>query len=625
MTRQTRLVLALCGLFSSWAAPAFAAAGDGTLADPNITYVGRWDKSDSTLYRSYWDGAYLSTKFTGTTVKVKLATRTTFKAIIDGTLTTYNDWSQNFSQNGVVDLTPTPLANGTHTLQIVADYDSRELPFQGLVLDAGASTQAIESRPLVEFVGDSITAGYSTSQWAVTDYAWQTGERLGANHTQIAWSGITLADGYHYSTNTWPGMESMYFRSRPVNYCADVNCTPTGTLVNPAWDFSRYSAKAVVVNLGTNDQNLGAASTPPDVFQKEYSSFLANIRTRHPNADIFVLRTFNGYYWNETQAAVNARINAGDKKVHFIDTSNWLIPAPSADFNDGFHPSDAGHLKVTNQLLSVLLPYLGVVTINDAKFSYDSASNWPSGWQTGAYQGDNHWSNVTNASYQVPFNGTQAKLYGARAPWHGIAAVSIDCGPETNVDAYGAAREDDVLLWSSPVLAAGPHTLKVRVTGQKNANSTGTYVTADRVDVMNGGLNLLGNAGFEKGLDDWSVVSSAASQSFVSNATPNSGTSHLVHSSANPYWVATFQTLSGLSNGLYTVKAWVRGSGGHQLYVKNYGGAQLSLDLPASNTYTQVVINNVNVTNGSAEVGFWTYDTVGNGWLNVDDVTFYKQ
>ena len=49
--------------------------------------------------------------------------------------------------------------------------------------------------------------------------------------------------------------------------------------------------------------------------------------------------------------------------------------------------------------------------------------------------------------------------------------------------------------------------------------------------------------------------------------------------------------------------------------------------LPAttSDAYQEVVISNINVTNGSAQIGFWTNDAQGNRWIDADDVTFYKQ
>jgi len=99
---------------------------------------------------------------------------------------------------------------------------------------------------------------------------------------------------------------------------------------------------------------------PSATFQSRYTAFLQNIRAKFPNADIFALRTLGGYYPTETQAAVNARVNAGDAKVHYVDTTGWLDSSTgSTDFTDGVHPSDAGHVKVTNRLLPILLPYLG--------------------------------------------------------------------------------------------------------------------------------------------------------------------------------------------------------------------------------------------------------------------------
>ena len=148
-------------------------------------------------------------------------------------------------------------------------------------------------------------------------------------------------------------MESIYFKLKAVNECPDVACT-----TNPAWNFSNYTAKVVVINLGTNDQNLGANSTGSADFQTRYTAFLQNIRAKYPNADIFAMRTLYGYYQTETEAAVNARLSAGDTKVHYINTDGWVIMSPSTDFADYLHPSDAGHVKIMNRLVPILQPYL---------------------------------------------------------------------------------------------------------------------------------------------------------------------------------------------------------------------------------------------------------------------------
>jgi hypothetical protein len=112
----------LWGLLLSCGASGFAAAGDGGLADPDITFAGRWDKSSSTQFVSHWDGGYLTTRFTGRTFSVKLASKMTFKAAIDGTLNTYSEWAQSVGTDGViVNLTPNGLgSDGPHTLQLAA-------------------------------------------------------------------------------------------------------------------------------------------------------------------------------------------------------------------------------------------------------------------------------------------------------------------------------------------------------------------------------------------------------------------------------------------------------------------------------------------------------------------------
>jgi hypothetical protein len=62
--------------------------------------------------------------------------------------------------------------------------------------------------------------------------------------------------------------------------------------------------------------------------------------------------------------------------------------------------------------------------------------------------------------------------------------VSIDGGPETNVDMYSATDAGNVLVFTSAVLTSGTHTLKVRNTGTHNANSGGTVICIDRVDII---------------------------------------------------------------------------------------------------------------------------------------------
>jgi len=130
-----------------------------------------------------------------------------------------------------------------------------------------------------------------------------------------------------------------------------------------------------------------------------------------------------------------------------------------------------------------------VISINDnvtgtGQNQFEYVGNWTYAKESGAYNGDNHWSATTDAYFQVRFSGTQIKLYGSKVPFGGIAAISIDGGPEKKVDLYASSRKDNVLLYSSTTLPNGQHTLKVRVTGKKNKKSTNYYVIADKVEVL---------------------------------------------------------------------------------------------------------------------------------------------
>ena len=99
------------------------------------------------------------------------------------------------------------------------------------------------------------------------------------------------------------------------------------------------------------------------------------------------------------------------------------------------------------------------------------------------YQGDDHYSSTVDAVATLKFDGTQLRYYAKKASHHGIMAVSIDGEAEQDADLYARQAGDQLVVFTSQVLSAGLHTLRLRVTGRKNGNSSGTMVTIDRVDV----------------------------------------------------------------------------------------------------------------------------------------------
>jgi lysophospholipase L1-like esterase len=312
------------------------AAKPGTPRDPHIRFVGRWDTTSPTAYIPYWAGAYFRVGFTGRTIGLKQRGAVNVWASIDG-----GPAKEYQNVSGVVNLTPVPLRPGRHTLQVnyqaIAGHYHGDAVFQGLLLGHRQTTFAPPARTrLIEFVGDSITVGMTTSQQARTAYGWLIGERLGADHTQIAQGGACLvaaADGC-------VGLERQFTRLGP-----QAN--------SPAWHFSRYQANAVVINLGTNDVGNGV-HTP--AFQAAYIHLLHEVRAAYPHAWIFALKTFRGRYAAQTQAAVNAVVDAGDSRVSFVNTSGWLTPA---DFTDGVHPNDQGDRIIADHLAPIIAARIG--------------------------------------------------------------------------------------------------------------------------------------------------------------------------------------------------------------------------------------------------------------------------
>jgi hypothetical protein len=78
--------------------------------------------------------------------------------------------------------------------------------------------------------------------------------------------------------------------------------------------------------------------------------------------------------------------------------------------------------------------------------------------------------------YEVRFVGVKIDLFGTVASHHGTAWASIDGGPESRVNYKTPQRREQVLVWSSPILANREHTLRVRTAGDG-------VVTADRFDI----------------------------------------------------------------------------------------------------------------------------------------------
>lgn len=122
----------------------------------------------------------------------------------------------------------------------------------------------------------------------------------------------------------------------------------------------------------------------------------------------------------------------------------------------------------------------------DQGYEFDYNGTWPHGTGvTGWYGLTLSYTGTTNDYVEIAFNGTQIELYTEKRNTHGIMAVSIDGGSETNVDLYSATQLLQQLVFTSSALTQTDHILKVRCTGTKNASSSNYYALVDYVKVFN--------------------------------------------------------------------------------------------------------------------------------------------
>ncbi|OIJ94689.1 beta-galactosidase [Streptomyces sp. MUSC 14] len=125
----------------------------------------------------------------------------------------------------------------------------------------------------------------------------------------------------------------------------------------------------------------------------------------------------------------------------------------------------------------------------------DPALTYTGGWSHvgaeqnytgGDYQHTESFSNTAGDTVSVPFTGSGVKWISNLDTNHGIADVYLDGTKVKTVDSYGASKQNQYVAYRASGLAKGPHTLKIVVTGTKDAAASGTFVTVDAVDVTTG-------------------------------------------------------------------------------------------------------------------------------------------
>ncbi|MCH3921504.1 MAG: GDSL-type esterase/lipase family protein [Limosilactobacillus sp.] len=244
-------------------------------------------------------------------------------------------WQRFPASGGRTSFTISP---ASHTIEVMtagnSDLDAVWDGDQGFAIrsveidDAGQITMAA-AKPVVDFIGDSITAGcWVNGKHAAVDYRPESNytaiaaDRLGVDSVRIAYSaggvlrpatgGVPVASGF----------------------------LPRIDLATP-WQPNR--PQLVVVNLGVNDRRFSSAD-----FATAYEAFIVQVLTTFPAIPVVLLVPFS-------QSFRSLITTIGHRhRLPVINTAGWC---PS--FTDGLHPDQAGSCAAGKKLATALTPFLG--------------------------------------------------------------------------------------------------------------------------------------------------------------------------------------------------------------------------------------------------------------------------
>lgn len=211
------------------------------------------------------------------------------------------------------------LDDGYHTIRVVK---SSEI-FDGKVSVASFSADkfaTIAKKSLkLEFIGDSITAGYGvlgkngenrsvSNSDGCSSYAYLTAQTLDAAYSMVALSGICVKQPYNYAqfSDERKDLNMLAFYPRISPYLDE----------DYAFD---YNPDVVIINLGTNDSGyLSEHPSYKDEFINDYKQLLSYVKSKNPNAYIMCLYGMMGTDVNIVNGIKTAIASMNDDKISYL-------------------------------------------------------------------------------------------------------------------------------------------------------------------------------------------------------------------------------------------------------------------------------------------------------------------
>jgi len=191
----------------------------------------------------------------------------------------------------------------------------------------------------IEFIGDSLTAGYGNlapatekgfntyQQDSTRAYAYLCAKLLGAKGHYVCYSG----KGIH---NDCTGAKS---------YEIPTFFTHASRVTKEPWDFSTWTPDVVVINAGTNDFNGGVTARD---FSDTALAFLKQVRETYPKALIIWCYGMTQYKAMEALEDTFSRLE--DPNARFFKFSS--IYEREGEVGGNGHPNAAAHIRFAKQI-----------------------------------------------------------------------------------------------------------------------------------------------------------------------------------------------------------------------------------------------------------------------------------
>lgn len=344
--------------------PAFAFAGDASALpvavatdDAHILYSGRWDREDKAGPRCQWPAGTIRFNFEGTAANIVLSGKdNAFQVVIDGKPTSVI----TVADDQTVYQIAADLTAGRHAVELCKRTEGWPKPVQvkGIQLNNGAKLLDPPSfKRRVEFLGDSITCGYGNEAASQNEKF-----SLKTENAWLAWGAVAArALEAEYACEAVSGIWLMDNGKKKPLPAIWGNTMPFAG--SKPWDFSKWQADVVVVNLGTNDFNGQPKGEAIDEqkWHDAYVGFIDQIRKAYPKAHIFLCIGSMGHGKKKEIPGYNTKTAEeyaakGDKAVHAVAIANQ-------DMKNGigadWHPSVKTHQLMADQITAAIRKELG--------------------------------------------------------------------------------------------------------------------------------------------------------------------------------------------------------------------------------------------------------------------------